>query len=238
MPRTGAADHPDYSVGVRAGAEVLLDTELAEIIEHRGRSARRIVALEGPVCAGKTTVAAGLAAGGASVVPEYLDVPGAASGVGFDAPAAGDGLRRLRVLLELERRRALQLPSAGSVVLDRSIFTLLAYEVGLAAMSAPHVLGDAVREVVAAVDRGAVVLPGRVVFLDCSAASCRERAAAAGMRTPSFLFEPAFRGGFRELFCRLERAVPGTVLFVDAGSRVAEVVRQVGDVVSAYVAGR
>jgi hypothetical protein len=223
---------------VRARADVFLDAQLAEIIERRGHTARRVVALEGPVCAGKTTVAAGMGVSGARVVAEYFDVPGAASRVGVDAPAAGDGLHRLRLLLELERRRTVQLPSAGSVVLDRSIFTLVAYEAGLAAMSAPHVLADAVQEVVAAVAGGAVVLPGRVVFLECSAASCRERAAAAGMRTPSFLFEPMFRNGFRELFCRLERAAPGTVHFVDAGGCLAEVTRQVEDVVSAYLTRR
>lgn len=215
-----------------------MDAALVEIVERGGRIARQVVALEGPVCAGKTTVAAGLGSGGARVVPEYLDVPGAGIRVGFDAPAAGDGLRRLRLLLELEHCRAMQLPSAGSVVLDRSVFTLLAYEAGLAALSLPHVLADAVREVVAAVDRRAVALPGRVVFLDCSAASCRERAVTAGMRTPPFLFDPRFRDGFRRLFCRLERVVPGTVLFTDADRPVAEVVKQVRDDVSAYLGCR
>lgn len=216
----------------------MVDGALAQIVGGCGSSVQQIVAVEGPVCAGKTTVACAVSSAGVTVVPEYFDVPGAASWVGVDAPVPGDGLRRLRLLLELERCRAMQLPSAGVAVLDRSVFTLLAYEAGLAAMSAPHVLADAVGEVVAALDRGEVTRPGRVVFLDCSAALCRERAVAAGMRTPSFLFDPVFRDGFRELFYRLERAAPGTVLFVDATRPQAQVVQEIKDVVSDYLAGR
>lgn len=212
----------------------MMDAALAEIAERRRRTARRIVALEGPVCAGKTTVAAGLEFAGAKVVPEYLDLTGGASLAGADAPEAGDGLRRLHLLLELERGRTTHLPPAGTVVLDRSVFTLLAYEAGLSAMPAPNVLAHAVGAVVAAADRGDVALPDRIVFLDCPASLCRERAAAAGMRTPAFLFDARFRGGFRQLFCRLERAVPGMVLFADADCPPVDVITAVRHSLSVY----
>lgn len=211
----------------------MVDVALGEIAERQSRLSRQIVALEGPVCAGKTMVAAELASDGAGVVPEYFDVPGAAGRVGVDAPLAGDGLRRLSVLLELECARLTQLPAAGLVVLDRSVFSFLAYEAGLSAMTAPNVLADALEAVVAAVDGGAVALPERIVFLDCPVSSCRGRAAAAGMRTPAFQFDPEFRGGFRQLFCRLECVAPGRVLFVDAARPLAEVVNQVKDLLTA-----
>ena len=211
----------------------MVDVALREIVEHQRRLSRQMVALEGPVCAGKTTIAMALATDGALVVPEYFDVPGAADRVGVDAPLAGDGLRRLSVLLELERGRLTQLPAAGLVVLDRSVFSLLAYEAGLSAMAAPSVLADALKAVRAAVDDGAVALPERVIFLDCPAPACHERAAAAGMRTPAFHFDPEFRGGFRQLFCRLERVAPGMVPFVDAGRSPVKVVKQVRDLLTA-----
>jgi thymidylate kinase len=210
----------------------LLDGALVKILEHLRSSVRSIVALEGPVCAGKTTVAQRLASVCTSIVPEYLDVPGAASRVGVEAPAADDGLRRLRLLLEIERHRVLHLPRVGSILLDRSVFTLIAYEAGLAAMSAANVLSAAAGEVANAIERGGVVLPGRVMYLDCPAASCRERAAAAGMQTPAFLFDTAFRGGFRQVFVRLELAAPGTVLFVDADRSEGDVVKEVCDIVN------
>jgi thymidylate kinase len=215
-----------------APLDALLDGALVKILQRRRPSVRSFVALEGPVCAGKTTVAKSLGSVCTRVVPEYLDLPGAASRVGVDAPAAGDGLRRLRLLLEIERHRVLHLPRMGSIVLDRSVFTLIAYEAGLAAMSGPNVLCAAAEEVADAIERGAVALPDRVVFLDCPAASCVERAAAAGMRTPTFLFDAAFRCGFRQVFFRLERAAPGTVLFVDADRPVGDVVKEVCGIVN------
>ena len=218
---------------MQTGIGSMVDAGLAEIAGRHRRSSRPIGALEGAVCAGKTTVAAELASDGVVVVPEYFDVPGAARRVGVDAPFAGDGLRRLSVLLELECARLTQMPPTGLVVLDRSVFSLLAYEAGLSAMTAPNVLADALEAVVAAVDGGAVALPERIIFLDCPASSCRGRAAAAGMRTPAFQFDPEFRGGFRQLFCRLERVAPGRVLFVDAARPLAEVVNQVRDLLTA-----
>jgi thymidylate kinase len=215
-----------------APLDALLDGALVKILQRRRPSVRSFVALEGPVCAGKTTVAKSLGSVCTRVVPEYLDLPGAASRVGVDVPAAGDGLRRLRLLLEIERHRVLHLPRVGSILLDRSVFTLIAYEAGLAAMSAANVLSAAAGEVANAIERGGVVLPGRVMYLDCPAASCRERAAAAGMQTPAFLFDTAFRGGFRQVFVRLELAAPGTVLFVDADRSEGDVVKEVCDIVN------
>jgi hypothetical protein len=100
----------------------------------------------GAVRAGKTSVAAGLASGGRVSCRNISMSRGEASRVGFHALAAATGFVACAGSLELERHSAVCLSRLGSIV-DRSVFTLIAYKTGFAEISAPHVLAESAASV-------------------------------------------------------------------------------------------
>lgn len=99
----------------------------------------RYVAIEGPCCAGKTTLGDGLmcqlGTERATLIPDYADFVGGGSGMPDPDPASWDEEQEaLAALMEIEVRRLhayLTEPLSELVLIDRSAVTLLAHCSGL-----------------------------------------------------------------------------------------------------------
>lgn len=91
------------------------------------------VAIEGPCCAGKTTLGEGLlrhdASGGLAIIPDYADFVGGGDCMPDpDPPTLRAELDALEALLQIEARRLAahvpKNPAPGLVLIDRSVLTL------------------------------------------------------------------------------------------------------------------
>jgi predicted ATPase len=183
-----------------------------------------VLALEGPVCAGKSTILAALQKEGYTGVEEYMDLPGGRQLSGSGPTSGNAALVRGRALLALEVERMTRLASSRSpVVLDRCALSLLAYELGLAATGRPHIAAS----ITAALDAQPTIRPSRIVYLDCPADVLRARAQSSGVGTPDLYLDDRFNAGARALFAALDAARHGSVVFVRADRSRAQVLASV-----------
>lgn len=191
----------------------------AHVFEKEGESNDgQIIALEGPVCAGKTTVLGGLREQEIPVVDEYSEYV-ASTTRDFpkfppqDEEAAKDSFR---FFFELEARRKQDMEATGNnrAVLDRSIYTLLAFEVGASRLTGISILPWAVEYLEENKDK--IIMPEQVVYMDIPAEISRSRAREGQIRIADFLLTDGFNGGFRDFFMALKEKAPELVCIVDA----------------------
>lgn len=191
-------------------------------------------AIEGPVCAGKTTLANGLRdyAGHANtvVVPDYADFVG-----GDNMPTANpvdleEERTALAQLLEIEGRRFRSLPAfsgeqATLRLIDRSVLTLLGHCAGLDAANSTNgsflELGQSIVR-----DSSLVVLPQLLIYLDADLDT--QIARNDGKFDPKSIFLDArLNEGFRNYFASLAGEGDRTwALWVDARLPASEILEQ------------
>lgn len=179
------------------------------------------VALEGPSCAGKTTFAGHLAYawnGSVSLVPDYSAVVGRWGEFRSDMPPApslsvemeDEALRRL---LGFERERFAGVSGASLVIIDRSVYSLVAHCTGLDRAQGVDRYERHAIEVTGASD--AVVWPTHIIYVDVATDVQRAR---YGSRTPPLFADPVYNAGIKEHFERLEAVGSIPILWLDAAS--------------------
>lgn len=179
-----------------------------------------VVAVEGPCCAGKTTLSRGLLARladlGVAHVPCYADHVGGGRHLPPAVPATltedAAGITDL-IRIEHDRTRA-ALASANRVILaDRSLHTLLAHRCGI-----EQVTGLACREPAGRLLAVAPLnsWPNLVLYLDVPQQAVHDRNNGK-FPTNSILIDPTYNTAFRSYFDRLTtQPPPPTVVWLDA----------------------
>ena len=186
-----------------------------------------IVALEGPCCAGKTTL-------GRLLVPELCEL--AVTFVPCYADHAGGGRflprqqadtvaereQALRQLLLIEAGRLAQVPQACDVILeDRSVHTLLAHSYALQRMTGIDFLTPSTRLL-----RSSLVpaWPGLVLYLDLPQDAVPER--NPGKFPPGSIYtDPDFNAAVRAYFRRLASRKAPPVAWLDATLELPQLAR-------------
>ncbi len=181
------------------------------------------VALEGPSCAGKTTLAMQLAyawCGSVVIVPDHSAQVGRWGLSRPDMPATPsmreqDEEMALARLLDFERERfaacATTFDTASLAIIDRSVLSLISHCAGLDRAQAVNIYERLAAAVVGRSD--APVWPTHVVYVDVAPDVQRSR---YGARTPPLFGDAKFNEGIKDFFRRLaaDGAVP--VLWLDA----------------------
>ncbi|MBN1172925.1 MAG: hypothetical protein JXA67_12185 [Micromonosporaceae bacterium] len=179
---------------------------------------RLSIALEGPCCAGKTTLGRGLTSllsESIGYVQDYSDFVGGGRNL---PPAVPDDLdseeRALRELLRIEADRTAG-PLAAQpelLLIDRSVYTLLAHCHALEQMTGvPY--GDLAHRMLT--ESKIPVWPDLVLYLDVSQETVDAR--NRGKFAPGSIFvDPQFNMGFRSYFRRLADAGLTRIVWLDA----------------------
>jgi thymidylate kinase len=193
----------------------------------------RIVAIEGASAAGKTTVSAGLAALGWSVVLEAFDRLDRAPDLAVPTPDALRTVER-RLVREEERRsrEALRRRARGEdVILDTATVGPATYSLGLAQLDPRYasVADSILHDVRERLHDGRLAVPERVVYLVVAEPTRRRRIAKSPLRHP--ITEAARHAAVGRSEYRFWRAVarrsPDTVRFVEGSVAPARVLRLV-----------
>lgn len=140
-----------------------------------------VVAIEGPSDSGKSTLIAGLLQRFASqeplLFPCYVDLAGGDDAVPAYTTHPGEQLEAVDFYLDLERKRKQSLdevdPEPSLVLLDRSLFTLLAHSYAVEVVHGRGVFEQSKARVTTAV---AVIMPQLVLYLDVDPEVRQERA--------------------------------------------------------------
>jgi len=195
---------------------------------------KRAIAIEGPVCAGKTTVLEKLKNRGISVVEEYSEYVDSATRdfpkfPPKDEEAAKDSFR---FFFELETKRKQDMEASGNhqIALDRSIYTLLAFEVGALSITGINILPWATEYLEE--HRDEIIIPEQVVYMDVPAEVSRERADEGNIPIAPFLLTKEFNDGFRDFFLALKDKAPDLIDIVDATKEPEEINLEVSNLVS------
>jgi thymidylate kinase len=187
------------------------------------------VAIEGPCCAGKTTLGDGLrdrlGADHVAIIPDYADYVGGAPGMPSPDPSTlPDELAALDFLLDVEKRRFashLPAPPPPIVLIDRSVLTLSAHCAGLDWRHADRspFLAD-VDTRLAADPRPR--RPEFVLYLDVSH-PVQVRRNDGKFASESIFMDEAYNAGFRSWFARAHDAQKPQVSWIDSQQPVAAV---------------
>jgi len=187
------------------------------------------IAVEGPVCSGKSTLLEKIGNSTPSlIVPEYMVYPPI-----VDIPfpklppkTSKEAKENFLYFLEIEATRKAEHDKSRAEIryLDRSIFTLLAFELGSYYSSGIDIFTWAFRKIVNAKD---VIVPNQIIYLDVSKETALERAKIAGMNMPKFLFSNDFNSAFKSMFVALNAIKPGYVTFIDANQEKDYIHKQV-----------
>lgn len=171
-------------------------------------SARVAVGLEGGVCSGKSTLAGHLRdRAGYERMPEYMEWIEADR---LPLPA-GTPEERLSYFLDVEAKRAAHAAVMEKVVADRTVITLVAYELAHNRLGLPSAWPDALES---AFQGREIIVPSRVIYIGCTDDDRRRRWALRGFDPQSIFVHPAISQAILDL-CRVcERLIP--VLYVDS----------------------
>lgn len=193
------------------------------------------VAIEGPCCAGKTTLAEGLQEvirpSGLLVVPDYADFLGGGDNMPDPADARPESqLAALKFLLQTEEARFAGVPHSGALpvfgIQDRSALTLIGHCAGLdrsVAISGPlERLGT---EIVTNDPRA--VLPEYVIYLRASHGVQLSRNQGK-FRSGSIFLDEQFNAGFEAFFSRRASMIPGVrgLTYIDGDKQREEVLEE------------
>lgn len=180
-----------------------------------------VIAFEGQSYAGKSTALAALQQGGYGTIREYSEYQTEPSPDHF-VPQSPDeakkdflfylGIEHLRYLEYLEKTR-----EHRAILLDRSLFTLLAYRCAILPLSAP-VDVEHLSWVVETLLSGAFPLlwPDHVIYLQTPLSVLRHRHQRAGDHLPTYFMDEQFYTAFLSFFRALQRADPTRITFIDS----------------------
>ena len=174
------------------------------------------IAIEGPCCAGKSTLGTNLlnclGADRVVLVPDYADFVGGGSGMPDPDPQSlVEELLALDRLLDIEVQRfsACQdlMTRDRLVLIDRSVVTLLGHCAGLDCRSEPHetVLDDALSFLQ---QDHRSVWPTHIIYLDVDGNTQNQRNRGK-FPDGSIFMDPVFNEGFRGFFDSYFWALPG-----------------------------
>jgi thymidylate kinase len=177
-----------------------------------------IVALEGPCCAGKTTLsrllARELADLSVALVPCYADHAGGGRFLPRqEADTVAEREQALRRLLLVEAGRLARVPQGCDVVLeDRSVHTLLAHSYTLQLKTGTDFLGPSLRLLESS---PVPAWPGLVLYLDLPQGAVQQR--NPGKFPPGSIYtDPDFNAAVRAYFRRLAGRKTPQVAWLDA----------------------
>jgi thymidylate kinase len=177
-----------------------------------------VVALEGPCCAGKTTLGRVLARDMRDLVvafvPCYADYVGGGRYLPRqEAESASERDRALRQLLEVEERRLARVPTRCDVVLeDRSVHTLLAHSYALECRTGIAFLNPSLQLLRSS---SSPAWPDLVLYLDLPQRSVGRR--NQGKFPPGSVYiDAAFNAAIRAYFQRLAEQKSPHVVWLDA----------------------
>jgi thymidylate kinase len=186
-----------------------------------------IVALEGPCCAGKTTLsrllAWELADLSVALVPCYADHAGGGRFLPRqEADTVAEREQALRRLLLVEAGRLARVPQGCDVVLeDRSVHTLLAHSYTLQLKTGTDFLGPSLRLLESS---PVPAWPGLVLYLDLPQAAVQQR--NPGKFPPGSIYtDPGFNAAVRAYFRRLADRKTPQVAWLDATLEVPALAR-------------
>jgi thymidylate kinase len=168
------------------------------------------VAVEGPCCAGKTTLVHGLVThfgpSVTTILPDYADFVGGGARMPDPDPASWEQeCLALKILLGVEQDRVrvhLPIPSPRLVLLDRSVLTLVGHCAGLDQRDPDR---PPFTERAAALLEGdpRPCWPQAVLYLDVAHRLQVARNATGKFAADSIYLDPAYNEGFREHFARM-----------------------------------
>lgn len=184
------------------------------------------IALEGPVCAGKTTLIKGLLLKDCQIIPEYVDyahnnnlkLPN------FPPKNETEAKSAFEFYLELEKKRQCEIKK-GIWLLDRSQYTLLAFEAGARHVTQIDIFQWACKLVEQ--QKSEVISPNYILYIDVSPEESKRRANLAHMSTPNFLFSPQLNSGFKDAFIFFSTQNPNRFTFIDGCRPYTEVLNDV-----------
>jgi thymidylate kinase len=184
----------------------------------------RVVAFEGPCCAGKTTLASSLLQSLPGVTVAFAKCYADHVGGGRylprqEARSVEERERALRRLLAVEADRLAQLPSGVDLILaDRSVHTMLAHSYALERMTGIGLLAPSQRLL-----RGSPIpaWPDLVVYLDLPQGAVYERNHGK-FPASSIYIDPCFNAAVRSYFLGLADLEPSRVAWLDATLDLAE----------------
>ena len=200
--------------------------------QHRIR-----IAIEGPVCAGKTTLSDNLVRAYSEhrlcVIPDYSDFVGGGRNLPNPLPAnTEDELDALDRFRQLERDRFEQYSRATQIcVIDRSIHTLLAHCIGVEFHCGRSWFDPALQRLQAADE---MVWPDLIIYLDIPLSTILERNRGKFPDTSLFTDE-RFNAGFRDYFIPTLRVGRTGVRVVDGTISPNEVCLQACEAINAVL---
>jgi thymidylate kinase len=189
-----------------------------------------MVALEGPCCAGKTTLGRLLAQSldGLTVAftPCYADYVGGGRFLPRQEVASvREREDALRQILDVEARRLAALPPAPDLILaDRSVYTLLANSRALEQMTGLSLLAPSERLLRAS---PLTAWPDMVLYLDLPQEAVQRRNNGK-FPAGSIYTDPAFNAAIRAYFSRLADQKSPRVAWLDATLDLPELARRAG----------
>ena len=189
-----------------------------------------MAALEGPCCAGKTTLGRLLAQSpdglAVAFAPCYADYAGGGRCLPRqEAASVGEREDALRQILDVEAGRLASLPSGSDLILaDRSVYTLLANSSALEQMTGLALLGPSERLLRAS---PAAAWPDLVLYLDLPQDAVQGR--NNGKFPPGSIYtDPGFNAAIRAYFSRLAGRKAPRVAWLDATLDLPELARLAG----------
>jgi thymidylate kinase len=193
-----------------------------------GTAGKRWVAVEGPCCAGKTTLSRGLLSEmtgiAVSHVHCYADHVGGGRFLPRPVPQSlREDQEAVDALLAVEADRVAQARADASelVLMDRSVHTLLAHRYALQRVTGLALLTPAQRVIT---QSQAPAWPDLVLYLDVPQQTILDR--NRGKFAPDSIFiDPAFNTGVRGYFCEVTDPGNNAIVWLDATLEPATLMR-------------
>jgi len=185
---------------------------------------RVIIAIEGPVCAGKSTIVERLNQEGLGTILEYSEYVAHANQDFPKFPPTDEKVakRSFEFFLNLEHKRYQNMSDLMQnwIAIDRSIFTLLAFEIGATKITGINIFDWAIARLK---DENNLIIPSHIYYLDVPTATSRDRAERNSIPIPDFLLSNEFNQGFHNFFVWLRQTIPDYVTFIPASEESNEV---------------
>lgn len=179
---------------------------------------KRWVAIEGPCCAGKTTLSRGLLVQLTEITVSHVRCYADHAGGGRFLPrpvpeTVAEDEEAVRALLEVEADRAAAARSdpADLVLMDRSVYTLLAHRHALERVTGLSCLATA--ECIIA-RSAAPAWPDLVIYLDVSQRTILDRNRRK-FPPGSIFIDPTFNDGIRDFYTHATDREPARIVWLD-----------------------
>ena len=184
------------------------------------------IALEGPVCAGKTTLITSLLPLGFTKISEYVDfaLENSYKLPKFPPQNKTQAKSNFEFYLDIEKKRQ-QGIKPGSWLLDRSKYSLLAFEAGARNITQIDIFEwscNLIRQ-----HKLEVIEPNHVFYIDVPPKESKIRADLVNMNVPDFFFSKEFTQGFKEAFALFKNNNLSRFTFIDGSQPYCDVLSEI-----------